>query len=88
MARKPSNLSISVKDLGILDQKRSIEVRIVGEAGMFQTSDFCAREGVISSLEKVIEGKIKEGISLFSKSGPEFLRSAKLSRQSTEKSIN
>lgn len=85
MARKPANLTITVNDLGPKEGKREIQISVKADNNLFQTSDFCAREGVIQALNKVLEGKVKDALTDYSRSGPEFLKEAKLVRLNQEK---
>jgi len=77
MARKALNMTVRVLDIGVKEDKRCLEIGVESQSSIFSRSDFCASEGLIAPLSKLLEQRVKETLIEYSRSGQEFLEQAK-----------
>ena len=84
MPRKQTRILVRVEDLGGKEGLRKLIIEVEGDQTQFETSDFCAREGVVLDLEGLLKALIKDGIVKYIASGGEILRSIRPRIQASE----
>lgn len=77
MPRAKVNLSIEVRDGSSSGELKRVSVSIEGDRALFETSDFCAREGAIPSLCTLLESDIKRSLLSYIESGKAFMRAGR-----------